>query len=202
MQILQNRENGPRPIYPVHGAGLIITAPTSEAPNGYIALGLRAGNVYPNTLHLIAGSLIFDPTDSSESLQSLFYKSVLKRETQVNLNDIRETSLFARLIDRGLTPGDILYAFRVILKLSKEDLQNTMGDNGSSNQHTSFTFIRNDRDGILDALRKLYKGKTTNDRNRTIEQIEILHPAALALAAHCEIPVVELQKIAEAAGKS
>jgi hypothetical protein len=87
-------------------------------------------------------------------------------------------------------------------KMGKEDLQNTMGDNRSSNQHTSFTFIRNDRDGILDALRKLYKGKTTNDRNRTIEQIEILHPAALALAAHCEIPVVELQKIAEAAGKS
>ncbi len=120
----------------------------------------------------------------------------------MNLNDIRETSLFARLIDRGLTPGDILYAFRVTLNLTKEQLESKMGSEREKRQHTRFRFIKNDPASILDALRKLYKGKTTNDRNRTIEQIEILHPAALALAAHCKIPVVELQKIAEAAGKS
>jgi hypothetical protein len=46
------------------------------------------------------------------------------------------------------------------------------------------------------ALQELYKGKTTNDRNRTIKQVEILHPAALALAAHASIQLQDLRNIA------
>ena len=183
-------------------AGILITTPTEDSPNGHIALGLRGGANYPNTWHMIAGAAKYSAKlfeDNYYSIIDIFRSTELIEEIGIDPS-LAIIKPCARLHDLGLAkpPGDINYFFTVETGVSKEELVSlwTKNSHEDKGEHQRIIFIPNDTESIVSFLKANYYGITENKRNRPDNERELLHPAALGLIAYTGISIELLEEIA------
>jgi hypothetical protein len=185
----------PHNISPVSVSGLLVTPGTKKEPNGHLVLGLRGGSSFPNTYHLIAGAAKFEP--NLTSLQEIFEQTELYEEVGLHEGTYAITPV-ARFVDSGLAkpPGDIHYFFEVKTSLLPHELEKTWNANNhpDKTEHNGLVFIPHTTEAIENFIRKNYKGISVNDRKRTPENAELLHPAALALIAYAGLDLKILKE--------
>lgn len=202
---LTEDEKGKLPVsgHTVTVSGLLTTTPSSDAPNGKIAIGIRGGATLPNTIHMVAGAAKYSEEmigNNPPTLKDIFTKTELKEETGYQADRSSVTPL-ARFVDAGLAPppGDANYCFLVKTGLSEAALRETWGGNKDTDkdEHQNLLFINNDPASIRNFLESMYFGISENRNERTRDQMELLYPAAVALCAHAGIPLRELERIEE-----
>lgn len=180
-------------------SGLLITKPTPDAPNGECLLGLRGGLSFPNTWHIIAGSITYnDSVPHQGSITTLFERFELPEETGLKKDQISNLHPFGQFHDRKLSRDDLNYLFTVNLSLTAQEFLAhwQAGTHVDKAEHKNFLVIKNDPESIREALTLFYKGKSENLIGRLDLQREILHPGAIALALHAGISLQELEGIA------
>lgn len=181
-------------------SGLLQTK-VDDSGKSFIVLGVRAGLTLPNTFHLMPiGGAKFDERFESGgfSFKDLLTETELLEEYG-KINKETKITPLCRALDVALVkpPGDVNYCFSVKLDLTKEQVEKHWAKNTheDAKEHSELVFIEDSRDSILGFIRDNYRGITKNDPNRSLENAELLHPAALALAAHAGISLEELKGV-------
>ncbi len=184
------------PIKNVSVAGLVLSAPNAESPNGKVMLGIRAGLSYPQTYHLFAGALQCLPElmGGRASIFDTFCNTEFQNELGMTLADIAGASFHARLYDTAIENG-VYYLFKVQMGLSAEELTRRWEDNPHVDQgeHHRPIFVDAQREPILSFIREHYRGLVSDKPNRTASERCLLHPAALGLAALVGIDTEEFR---------
>jgi len=184
-------------------SGLLITTPSDDALQGKIALGVRGGSSFSNTIHMVAGAAKYSDSmlrENPPSLTDIFITTELKEESGFNAERSSVKTL-ARFVDAGLAPypGDVNYCFLVETGLSKDELVRVWGENADADrdEHEKIVFINNDPESVREFLKSMFFGISENKMDRTRGQMELLYPASLALCAQVGISLHELGEIAE-----
>ncbi len=190
----------PMPVKGVSTNGLLFTRREEGAPQGYLVLGVRAkqGLSFPNTIHIVpAGYLQATPAfqAGTSTLYENFKRDELRPETGVMDEDIAHARPFARVRDFIISNGGPEYVFMVQTNLTQENIIDRWKHSRTSDkeEHSELLFVDAQPTAVREFLAKHYRGAVENKRGRTDDERFILHPAALALAAHARIAPAELK---------
>ena len=182
-------------------SGLLMTEPTEEDPNGCVALGIRSGGRFPNTFNCIAGVAQFTDTlyENAYSIGDVFRETELFQETGLFFrpDQIHPCAYLSDMALMAPSTEDMYYFFTVITNLTKRQLDAAwMGNpHEDKNEHQGLIYIPNTPEDIRNFLRNAYFGITEHRNDRRDEERELLHPAALALAAYANVSIEELREL-------
>lgn len=185
---------------PIHNAsvgGLILSTPEPDAPSGYIMLGIRGANAnMPNTYYINAGAL--KVTDQFRKGQSSIYDCYVKEELagEFGIDGDEVTSGALARIDDHVCDEGPTYIFLVKTPFSRREILGRWQRNKhqDKDEHRTVIAIPNTPEKIISFIQRNYRGMVAN-RPRGDHERYLLHPGALALAAHIGMPTDELKRL-------
>ena len=180
------------PITSVSVGGII------ETCDGFIVIGLRGGVAFPNTYHINAGALGITEgiKNGAESIYDFYGKRGLLAEFGLSDDCIASATVLSRVMDYSIENGT-MYVFYIKTNLSFGELETQYESNLDidKGQHTRLICIRNTPEEIMRFIRQNYKGVITSREDRKDNERYLLHPGALALLSHTNMPLDALRSI-------
>ncbi len=178
-----SRAGIPSPIQKVSVGGIVV-APDEMLVDSYRIITLRAGRSYPNTHHIVAGSLSMSDNFpvGDGSITDQFIDSELTPETGIKREEISSISLVARYEDR-LVANEIVYLFSIAPTISADTIRSrfTLNPPEDAGENHELTFVNSA--GVRDFIKDNYKGNVRNDPDRSPFDRALLYPGLVALVA-------------------
>lgn len=169
--------------------GVVLAAPDEESPEGYVVVGIRGGESYPNCRHLVGTGKLKASKEfmsGKESIWDIYFRQELGPELWEGIGkDITSATVFARTHDHMINRGNPTYLFLIKLALTREEVRKKWRENKDPDkaEHKEIEFIPANPQAIRGYLAKYYRGKVENRKNRKEEEEYILGPGAMDLAA-------------------